>query len=465
MLALPHELGAEAPRYQNLRVKTDGKNQRMARRRSRSQPVFLIAVLCVGLGVALYALAMASVDYLAALTPEDYDRPRYARPHLAFLLWDRFVEAIVGVWFFVVGASVGSFLNVVVYRLPLGLSLVSQGSRCPFCLTPILARDNLPILGWIGLRGRCRACRLPISSRYPVVEALTGLMFLVVYGAELARGGSGIPNSWFPLDLVIGDIVLDGRWDLLGLYLYHMYFLCILWSTALMVYDGKQPPLKIWLAGFSGTVLAVGSWPWVYPQLIQWGGGYALEQVTLYPVPFWPISGVLPLEMHGPWTDVFTAFVGLASGLGVAMLLDRISFRPKVEPDTQRCEAELTDSPIEQDSNDALETAAERVGSEKNSVVKFRLGRGEASQLVSRPWVAGMLAMIGMAWGWQFLVGVLLLCFPVNFLLRCVLPRFRNLRAAAWALSLCGATLLVLIRWDGWQEFGLKMVTLVGVVP
>ncbi len=77
-----------------------------------------------------------------------------------------------------VGAVVGSFLNVVIWRLPLGESVVSPRSRCPGCLAPIAAYDNLPILSWLLLRGRCRGCGMGISARYPFVEALTAALFV-----------------------------------------------------------------------------------------------------------------------------------------------------------------------------------------------------------------------------------------------------------------------------------------------
>jgi leader peptidase (prepilin peptidase) / N-methyltransferase len=76
----------------------------------------------------------------------------------------------------VVGAIFGSFLNVVAYRLPRGESLSRPRSRCPQCQTPIKPYDNVPVLSWLALRGRCRSCRAPISARYPLVEAVTGLL-------------------------------------------------------------------------------------------------------------------------------------------------------------------------------------------------------------------------------------------------------------------------------------------------
>ena len=98
----------------------------------------------------------------------------------------------------ILGAVIGSFLNVVAYRLPRGESLVRPGSRCPHCETPIKPYDNVPVLGWLWLRGRCRACGAPIAWRYPAVEALTGLLcagVVVRFGADR--------DAWLGLVLVL----------------------------------------------------------------------------------------------------------------------------------------------------------------------------------------------------------------------------------------------------------------------
>lgn len=78
------------------------------------------------------------------------------------------------------GAVVGSFLNVVAYRLPRRESLVHPGSRCPACDTPIKPYDNIPVLGWLLLRGRCRSCGSAISARYPLVEATCAALAIAV---------------------------------------------------------------------------------------------------------------------------------------------------------------------------------------------------------------------------------------------------------------------------------------------
>jgi leader peptidase (prepilin peptidase)/N-methyltransferase len=90
------------------------------------------------------------------------------------------VTAFVAVLCGLVGLIIGSFLNVVVYRVPQHLSVVHPRSRCPGCETTIAPRDNIPVLSWILLRGRCRYCGMAISARYPLVELLTGVLFAAV---------------------------------------------------------------------------------------------------------------------------------------------------------------------------------------------------------------------------------------------------------------------------------------------
>ena len=91
------------------------------------------------------------------------------------------LRLLAGAWAFLVGAAVGSFLNVVIARVPAGLSIVSPGSRCPRCGAPIRWYDNVPVLSWLLLRARCRRCRAPISVRYPLVEAIVAGFAVAAY--------------------------------------------------------------------------------------------------------------------------------------------------------------------------------------------------------------------------------------------------------------------------------------------
>ncbi len=97
------------------------------------------------------------------------------------------LQAFIIAYAAVLGLIVGSYLNVVIYRLPRRLSTVLPRSRCPSCGAPIRARDNLPVVSWLLLRGRCRACGAPISPRYPSIEAATAALFV---GCVLAFGVS-----------------------------------------------------------------------------------------------------------------------------------------------------------------------------------------------------------------------------------------------------------------------------------
>lgn len=81
------------------------------------------------------------------------------------------------IFFTLIGACIGSFLNVVIYRLPAGKSLSRPGSHCPGCSKPIAWYDNIPVLAWLWLAGRCRACKARISIQYPIIEALTAILF------------------------------------------------------------------------------------------------------------------------------------------------------------------------------------------------------------------------------------------------------------------------------------------------
>ena len=85
---------------------------------------------------------------------------------------------IITVFFFLFGIVVGSFLNVCITRIPEEISIVSPGSRCPRCGTPIKPYDNVPVFAWLWLRGKCRSCGLPISPMYPLIELATGLLFV-----------------------------------------------------------------------------------------------------------------------------------------------------------------------------------------------------------------------------------------------------------------------------------------------
>ena len=211
------------------------------------------------------------------------------------------MEGFTSLWFFTLGACLGSFLNVVIYRLPAGLKLGSPPSRCPVCETRIERRDNVPIIGWLRLRGRCRACGTNISPRYPIIELLVGLLFFVFLKVELLSGGRNLPyrepNSYAGAVWIIWYT----KWDLVGIYFFHQFLLCVLLAASLMHVDGHAVPKRLWrpafLAGLIGSVLfaTLHPMPVIAPRP-QW-----LEQLR------WSIT--LPDKLFSGWP--FRLGVGL----------------------------------------------------------------------------------------------------------------------------------------------------------
>ena len=136
-----------------------------------------------------------------------------------------FNDPLIAVFVFAIGCCVGSFLNVVVWRLPRGESLVTPPSACPKCGHKLSPRDNIPVLGWLILRGRCRYCKNPISPKYPVVELLVGLLFAGHYWL-LFRGGWGpyevtlVQTLYGTLTPVTRVPLLDRDWPVLVLHLW-----------------------------------------------------------------------------------------------------------------------------------------------------------------------------------------------------------------------------------------------------
>ena len=155
----------------------------------------------------------------------------------------------LGAGFFAIGTVVGSFLNVCIYRIPWQKSVIWPPSRCPRCFSAISGVDNIPIVSWIVLRGECRQCGLPISRRYPLVEALTGALFLIAYAVDVIAGPRG---AWGTIPSIQ-----------LAAAAYHCVFLAMLVAAALIDADLWIIPDEITVTGmFLGIVIAT-IWPQV----------------------------------------------------------------------------------------------------------------------------------------------------------------------------------------------------------
>jgi leader peptidase (prepilin peptidase)/N-methyltransferase len=179
---------------------------------------------------------------------------------------DPLIDAVLVASLIALGANLGSFLNVVVHRLPLGKSVVTGGSRCPACGAAIRWHDNVPVFGWLWLGGRCRDCGGPISPRYPLVEAAAALIVGSVASVELLSRGRNLPGEIFAGHRPGMDgLLLDPDWWLVAACAVHCAVLVTLLAWALIDHDGHPVPWR-WAAVTTAlAVAAAASLPGVQP--------------------------------------------------------------------------------------------------------------------------------------------------------------------------------------------------------
>lgn len=263
----------------------------------------LLAVLALGGAVTLgYVFvgplrcpepaAAACVEADLALPP-----PTYAERVLG-----RLSELLIAAWVFLFGACLGSFLNVVVYRTPRGLTLWGV-SHCPRCGHAIRPYDNVPVLGWLALRGRCRDCQGLISVRYPLVETVVGSLALGLAAVEVFAHGVNLPGYGVVASQAAAWVRPPGDTPLIAVCAYHGGLLMILFSWALIAADGQRVPGR-YVAFAMGLGLA---FPLVWP--------------GVQPVLWRPASMLWPLAEPGWLTHVTTSVVGAVVGAGMGWLL------------------------------------------------------------------------------------------------------------------------------------------------
>lgn len=152
---------------------------------------------------------------------------------------------LLALWVFSMGACFGSFMNVVIYRVPAGLSVVYPGSRCPQCRHAIRGFDNLPIFSWLILRGRCRDCGLPFSIRYPSVEAFVAMVVLGVVTVDVFMRTGG-HETWLTAAC-------------------HVLLLCTLICASFIEFDGNAPPVRLFYPTLILTAAGLEAWRWLNP--------------------------------------------------------------------------------------------------------------------------------------------------------------------------------------------------------
>ncbi len=231
------------------------------KRRRRRRTNLLLCSLWIGLvaGFLFYVVAIPPIAIRIhhALWPKKFlPSELELKPGLLYML--RSCEALFVIWFFFLGACIGSFLNVVAWRIPRGESIVFGGSKCPFCRSRLSFLDNIPIFGWVYVQGRCRTCKLPIAPRYVLIEMVFGLVFLALALVELIENGANLPHWVGYGQRGIVATVFFPHWGLIGAYAVH----CILFATAMMVTAthldrAKFPAMylgALWITGASVTM-------------------------------------------------------------------------------------------------------------------------------------------------------------------------------------------------------------------
>lgn len=180
------------------------------------------------------------------------------------------LDLITAVWLGCIGACVGSFLNVVAYRMPLGASVVWMPSQCPACSYPIRFRDNVPILGWVLLRGRCRDCGIAISPRYVAVEAVMAATFMLLATIELYSGGANLPGERLSHYGGAWGTLLKIEWDVVALYAFHCAVLSLLMGMVLIDLDLQRVPTKLALLTAGLIVVAAYYGAFIFPDSPRW---------------------------------------------------------------------------------------------------------------------------------------------------------------------------------------------------
>lgn len=217
------------------------------------------------------------------------------------------IPYLIEIFVFVMGLCIGSFLNVCIYRLPVSKSIIHPGSMCSNCGTPIASYDNIPILSYLWLKGRCRHCRTKISIRYPVVELLVGLLALGTYLRFGQPTESLIYFVFLAVLVVVTFIDLDHRIipDIITLPGIPIFFAA---SFALPDITYKEALLGIVIGGGSLFLVA-----WTYSTITKkegMGGGDIKLLAMMGAVVGW--KGVL-------FTIFVASLVGTLAGLAVML--------------------------------------------------------------------------------------------------------------------------------------------------
>jgi len=234
----------------------------------------------------------------------------------SYQLYNLVAQSMSVLFVFAFGACVGSLTNVLVYRLPLGMSAVTPPSRCPACSTKLTWRENIPIFGWLFLRGRCRFCKSSISPEYPLVEAFVALLFaafFVIY-YTIPADAQWLGIAWGQISPEWARADSFDTWPRTTWPIFIVLLVLLGALTAMTIVDAKTftIPLELpWFATATALLFHVG-----YAAYLTWTGGSLARTAPgtawSIPLPGWSPSGLVRPGPASWWLGAtFAATVGL----------------------------------------------------------------------------------------------------------------------------------------------------------
>lgn len=292
----------------------------------------------------------------------------------------RLLEGLTITQFFLLGACLGSFLNVLVWRWPRGRSVIREPSACPHCAQRIHWRDNLPILGWLLLGGRCRQCQQSIAIRYPLVELLVGLQCMVYLCAQALSGGATLPVR--PIDHYAGVVWIVWYMmqpELLRIFALHFVLLYVADLIWLVDEDEQRLPWRLLPVTLITGLAAVACFPDLYP----FDAGHFSRAMPVT----WAQRGQALLQGGVGW------LVGAITGLILAGIFGRSPA------------SESRHTPSSEPNDPATNTPLNEASTDDETAPAITTGSAQADRSVNQR--AGLLPFlvlqgsIGLALGWQ----------------------------------------------------------------
>ncbi|XZE53364.1 prepilin peptidase [Planctomycetaceae bacterium SH139] len=330
----------------------------------------LVGGLMLG-GLLVYMVLLPTAQWLQQWNASPQETYALEEESLGEIFRIHSAKVAIFAIFVAIGASFGSFLNVVAESLPSGRSIALRSSACPQCEQPIRRVDNLPIISYLLLGGRCRSCQTAIPLRYLLTELTGAGLFAAMFIGELVSGAANLPGVKQPMYTGIVWIILYTKWNVVAVTAYHLFLFCTVMTAVFAQVQRLSLPLRFWLPAL---LLAIGL-PTVFPDLMP----LKIDA---------SIAAWLPLSNLS--VGLVSSLAGLAAAVATAPLLGQFARRTLLTK--QAPPSEDTDG---EDTSDGGST------------------------------LSWSLCVLGAGLGWQATVSIVVLCVAALLLLR-LLPPVRH---------------------------------------